>query len=149
MNKAQINQTCRALLIDKIEALAKEMQLLQADANLDTKSSAGDKFETARSMAQLEIEKLRARKKQTEEDLAILVKLATENQEREWVSVGALINTNYGWFYVSVSLGKIVIPEGVIFVISPQSPLAIALNGKKLGETAVFNKIKYQIIGLE
>ncbi|HSY60679.1 MAG TPA: hypothetical protein VK796_02335, partial [Cytophaga sp.] len=48
---------CTDYVTERITRLKTEIKKTQSSANEETKSSAGDKYETGRAMAQLEIEK--------------------------------------------------------------------------------------------
>jgi hypothetical protein len=149
MTKSHINHYCQSVLEERIAAFNAEMKALQADANSDTKSSAGDKFETARSMAQLEIEKLRQRKNQALDDLALLIKLQNELQPREFIGPGALVQTDNGLFYISAGLGKLAVESIYFFAVSAISPVAKALMGKKPGDLVTINQNNYTILKIQ
>src|SRR6478736_8673810 len=54
--KAELHAQCLTIVNQRIQTVEKAIADAQATANSDTKSSAGDKYETTRSMMQLEIE---------------------------------------------------------------------------------------------
>ena len=56
--KIQLHQKCAEIIEQRITELKSIIQESQDAANNETKSSAGDKHETGRAMAQLETEKL-------------------------------------------------------------------------------------------
>ena len=55
--KRKLYQHCINFVDKRIAAAKETIAMAQESANEDTKSSAGDKYETGRAMAQLEIEK--------------------------------------------------------------------------------------------
>ena len=61
---------------------------------------------------------------------------------------GSLIKTDKSVLYIAVSLGKIQVDQQDIFVISPNSPVAEQLNGKKEGEFYSFNNVSFNIVKL-
>ena len=99
-------------------------------ANDDTKSSAGDKYETGREMMQQEIDRNREQldeAKRLKFDLEQIKPLKiTEN-----VQNGSLVSTNYGKFYIGISRGQIIMNGRNYFAISALSPIGSKLLNKK------------------
>lgn len=140
--KIQLHQQCILLVNKKISELESLLQDAQESANNETKSSAGDKHETARAMAQLETEKLSA---QLNDALKLKDLLHQINPEKtsDKVELGSLVKTNNGIFYIAVSLGKLSIKGNEVFVISPIAPIGKLLLTKKEKESFSFNGVKY------
>jgi hypothetical protein len=55
--KESLYNHCMRYVQERIARIQNEIDLHQAAANEETKSSAGDKYETGRAMAQLDIER--------------------------------------------------------------------------------------------
>jgi len=142
--KKQLHLQCIDIVEKRIKGLKDALSETQNAANNETKSSAGDKHETGRAMAQLETEKLNH---QLGEVLKLIQTLSTIdiNQKLMNVALGSLIVTNRGRFYLSVSLGKISFQDHDYYVISPVSPIGKQLLTKKEKESFSFNGIKYVI----
>ena len=103
----------------------------------EQKSTAGDKHETGRAMAQLEQEKAAGQIAEANKLKAHIVSL-TPDKKSEVVESGALVKLNTGMFYFSVGLG--VIPgTAKVFALSMASPLGAELSGMKEGDEIVFN----------
>lgn len=113
-------------------------------ANNETKSSAGDKHETARAMMQLEQEKLGNQLKELLEQKTELEKIDISNSHT-YVAKGSLIQTDKGYFFLSIGLGKINVEGKIVFSISPRSPFGIKLLGKKGTDVVEMNGVKYKI----
>lgn len=64
------------------------------------------------------------------------------------VLINTLVITNKQKLYVSIGIGKIGIPEGEFYAVSPQAPIFQALREKTKGETVVFNGQKITVIEL-
>lgn len=143
MNKYDLLQTVQEKLSEKIVAL----EALIADtraANNETKSSMGDKYETSREMVQQEIDKLQL---QLNGNLAARASLATlPLSKHDTVGTGSVVKTQRGLFFIAVSVGEIVAGDDKVFVISPESPLATALNTKKAGDCVSVNNMKHHIL---
>ena len=92
----------------------------------ETKSSAGDKFETGRAMMQLE-------QQRHEAQLSKAFQLSTEldrlDMEASYSTVvpGALVQTDRGIYFMSIGMGKVVLDAQTVYCISIQSPIGQAL----------------------
>ncbi len=139
---------CLHLINEKIEELKKTMNQLSEGIKDDSKSSAGDKHETSRAMAQIEQEKTANQLNQTLQQKTELQKLETTHTSPQ-IAKGSLVKTNTMYLYISVALGKITIDGITVFAISPQSPLGTKLMGLKPNDTAQLNGTKYFIETIE
>lgn len=136
MNKAEVHQ----ILLDIVVQKKKDLEKLIIDirnSNNETKSSMGDKYETSREMIQQEINRLLTQLKVIEQQLSILKE--TSVKESQKVEKGCIVETENGYFYIAVSVGKFEFKEKVIFGISLESPLAKAMMDKKKGEMFILN----------
>ncbi len=142
MNKTEI----LALLKTKVEEKILYLENLIADtrsSNNDTKSSMGDKYETGREMLQQEINRLQNQANVFIQQRDFLKKISTHENSK--VETGTLVETDKGWFYLSVSLGEFQFEGKKIFAISPETPLAIAMLNKKVGDNIVVNQMQQKI----
>ena len=144
MQKQQLIQACNDYLKDKINALHVIINEVTESSNSESKSSAGDKHETAKSMMQLEREKLGMQLKEAEGQLAEFQKIDF-SRSSQLITQGSLIETHKGWFFIAGSIGKIIVNEKTVFVISDRSPLAIAFSAKKKKDIVNFNGMDYII----
>lgn len=122
------------------------MELANAteSANNETKSSAGDKHETARTMMQLEQEKLGHQLKELQGQKSELEKIDISKPSTQ-IAKGTLIQSDKGFLFLSIGLGKISVEEKNVFAVSPQSPIGIKLLGKKENDVVEMNGVKYKI----
>ena len=135
--KKEILQLCRQMVATKVAAIDREMADLQESANSDTKSAMGDKYETGRAMIQLEQENLYERKSQLMEQSQMLSKLSSAICHE--AIPGALVTTDMGVFYISAGLGKLDVEGRQVFAVSPDSPIARQMFGKKAGDPFEIN----------
>ena len=146
-----LKQTVLIQAIEKINSKIIELERIAEEVKLslhsDTKSSAGDKHETARAMVQLEQEKL---SRQLGEFLQMKLKLNQINPtvKHNQVGMGSLIHTTLGWYFLSVGLGQFNVEETTVFALNPQAPLGNHLTGKRVGEEIVFNGNRITILEL-
>ena len=136
MTKPHLHALCRQYAQDRINACQAAIDAAQESANSETKSSAGDKYETGRAMAQNERDRNVVQLQQARQLLQELERI-NPDLPCDTVRPGALVHTSLGWFYISISAGKL--PGEDVFAVSGAAPVAGVLAGKRAGEEAVFN----------
>ncbi|MEQ9442037.1 MAG: 3-oxoacyl-ACP synthase [Cyclobacteriaceae bacterium] len=142
--KKQVFAACQTRLSERIADLREEMRETKLAASEDTKSSAGDKYETGRAMLDMERERLSAHLNETGKMYDLLASLSA-TKLYEQVQVGSLVATSRGIFYVSVGLGSVVVDGNAYYCISPQSPMGQALFGLSAGEETLFQGQAVQV----
>ena len=142
--KEEVSNKCREMLDEKIASLKKILLDLQQSAANETKSTAGDKHETALAMLQIEQEN-------TSRQLQVLLGQRLQltqidlSKKANIIGKGSLIYTNRGLIFIAIGLGKVQMDKTICLVISPTSPLGILLLTKKVSDTVQCNGIDYQI----
>jgi hypothetical protein len=132
-NKSEIHKTLVSQLEDKLKQAQLDFCLAKESRDSDTKSSAGDKFETGREMMQREMDKLHA-SIDTYHNQLLKLQTLVGIKSFEIIGVGSLIETNFEKYYISIGLGEITCSSEKVFSISSASPIGELLMGKKLGE---------------
>ncbi len=127
--KSEIHLKLRSLLEKSLEEARREYILAKESRDSDTKSSAGDKFETGREMMQREMDKLSALVDNTLNSIAKLDRL-TDLPASAVISEGSLVVTDQETYYISIGYGKL----DSVYAISVESPLGVELKGKRVGE---------------
>ena len=117
--------------------------LKESGAN-ETKSTAGDKHETALAMLQIEQANTRAQLQEVLNQQAALEKINPE-LSADTVLNGSLIKTNRGYLFMSIALGRAVVDDVAVIALSPQSPLGKKLMGLKVRESAEINNTAYLV----
>ena len=140
--KSELLEIIHQKISEKIQKLEQLIAETRASNN-DTKSSMGDKYETSREMLQQEINNLQIQLNEHLKSQQILKNI--NPNPHKIVTLGSLVETEKGKFFIAVSLGELTFSQEKIFVISAESPLAKAMNGKKTGESFVVNNLS-QII---
>ena len=121
------------LLTRRSNELREAIDAIQQGANADTKSTAGDKHETARAMAQLDVEMLSKQLGEINKSIEVLKRIPLKNTSST-VQPGSVVETSIGTFYLSVGLGNIQVDGKTIMAISTESPMAKAIMGKRAGD---------------
>lgn len=143
MEKSEILELIKQNIAEKISTFENLIAETRASNN-DTKSSMGDKYETGREMLQQEINNLQVQLNEVLKQQAVVKNLSSKPSSK--AEKGALVQTDKGFFYISVSLGNLSLNGAKIFCISPDSPLAKALDQKTEGETISLNNVTQKII---
>ena len=145
--KTSLKEYCIALINNRIEGLVKGMAAAQLAANEETKSSVGDKYETARAMNQLEKDMLARQLAENKKELAAMMDVDVTGEYDE-VKAGSLIRSAEMYFFILGGLGKMTVEGATVYVISPNAPLARSLMGKKTGDEIQFNRETMKILEL-
>ncbi|MBT9395216.1 3-oxoacyl-ACP synthase [Hymenobacter sp. NST-14] len=138
MIKPRLHALCLSYVQERLNAIQAAVNAAQESANSETKSSAGDKYETGRAMAQNERDRNLVQLQQARQLLAELQRI-NPDLPCEAVRPGALVSTSLGHFFVSISAGKLPLDGTDYFAVSAAAPVAAALSGKRAGEQVVFN----------
>jgi transcription elongation GreA/GreB family factor len=142
--KQSLHQACVRKVEERIRAAQQSMEAAQVAANQETKSSAGDKYETGRAMMQQEQEKATSQLMEALKLKKVLDQLnPAKNYEK--VQPGCLVWTDKGNFYIAASIGQLFLDGQEWMVISPVAPLARQLNGLAAGTELTFNGRIYQL----
>lgn len=125
--KASLKRWALDHLNQRIAVANEAMQQAQEAANSEEKSSAGDKYETGRAMGHLQKD-MHARQ---------LVELVRELAALHAVNA-VVLRTDTIDLFIGIGLGKQMIGGRAVVFLSPQAPLAQALQNKKRGDGVVF-----------
>ncbi|RYY69529.1 MAG: hypothetical protein EOO13_09250 [Chitinophagaceae bacterium] len=142
--KEKVYQHYQSLLENKINALQVVLSDLKDSGANETKSTAGDKHETALAMLQIEQANKRAQMDDLLAQKAVLNKIDPTISTIQVVT-GSLIKTTTNWLFVSVALGKAMIDGVNVIALSAQSPLGKNLMGRKKHDEISFNQVQYFI----
>ena len=145
VDKQELILKCQELINDRLLLIQQNMACAQKSANEETKSSAGDKYETGRAIAQMERDKAAI---QLSEALKLkkVIDQLNPGSKAKVVGLGSIVYTDQGVFFIAVSLGAIEIKNVNIISISPISPLGQKFIKRTAGDLVVFNDNKYSIL---
>lgn len=145
--KEEVYKKYSQLLDDRISHLESVLQDLRDSASNETKSTAGDKHETALAMLQLEQENKRRQLAEMLQQRAVFNRI-DPSVPNNVISNGALVETDAGYFYISVALGKAIISDKTIFALSISSPLGKAMAQHPGKGTVEMNGRVYNILSV-
>ncbi len=141
--KQKLYDLCMQYAGQRVETAQEAIRSAKESSESDTKSSAGDKYETGREMMQQEI----ARNEQQLLEARKLLHAMSRIPLKEHTAPvpGALVITDKGNFYLSISAGQLELDGKNYFAISPSSPIAVRLSGLKPGDDFTFNQRTFTI----
>lgn len=128
----------------KIEVIKKAIAAAKDSRNNDTKSSAGDKYETGREMMQIEIEKNEVLLNQTAKQRKELSRIDISEPFNK-VAFGSLVETDKGIYFISIGIGKVQVADQSCYAISLASPIGGLLKDKTVGDEVQFQGITLKI----
>lgn len=132
------HQHCLDFVSGRMSRLKNQLRDLDESLTSETKNTTGDKHETGRAMVQLEQEKLGAQLAETEK-MQLVMQRIQPNSQNSIAAIGALIETDGPYYYISISAGAVTLDGTAIYCISPATPIGKLLFGKSAGESVSFN----------
>lgn len=146
--KQRLHEACVSFIEGRISVARQAMDAAQESANSEEKSSAGDKYETGRAMAQIA-------RDQAAEQMAEALKLKSVvdqinlSKTSSKAALGSIVVTDQGIFFISISAGELDVEGTKYLAVSSQSPIGKALLGRSVGEKFSFNKREYTVKSVE
>ena len=137
LNKSVVNTELNLQLSTKLSDLNANLNSAIESRNTDTKSSAGDKFETSREMAQIEIRKIEQQLFKTKQFIQSLKNNVTQ-----------LITTNQGIFFISIPFGKLIVNCTEVFCISDSAPITKQLINTKISKGFEYKGVAYNVLDI-
>jgi len=143
--KGELLNACKKYVEQRLATATQAMHHAQQAANEEGKSSAGDKYETGRAMAQIERDKAA---QQAQE--ALKLKQALDHidraQQHQKVMTGSVVSTAHYNFYIAIGAGKMTVSGLDFIVVGPSSPLGKSLMGLAVDDTFTFNNQHHKIL---
>ncbi len=133
---------------DKILSLENILVELKESISNETKSTAGDKYETARAMLHLEQENI-FKQLQNANDQRRELELIDFGKRSNIVSNGSLITTDKDSFFISIGFGKMVMDSKTIVALSSKSPLGSIFMEKQVGDSCTYLSQTYLILSID
>jgi hypothetical protein len=142
--KKELHKQCLDYVEKRIEAAQLAIDEAQKASNDDTKSSAGDKYETGREMMQQETNRNLAQLNEANK-LRVALKQISTSGSSETAETGSLVITDNGNFYLAVSAGMLALNNEQWIAVSPASPIGFKLKGLKAGDKFNLNNKIYLV----
>jgi hypothetical protein len=144
MDKKILLRDIEAYFHEQIQEIKRTIDQINDSMFQETKSSMGDKYETSRSMLQIDKGNALKRLDLTKRNLAALNRLNVQGSFKK-VEPGALILANGKYLFYGLPLNNLRTQNLTVQGISPVSPLGKALQGKQEGSSIVFQGVEWRI----
>ena len=131
--KEMLIQSCRKILNERREVIVKAMDGLKEDLENETKSSAGDKYETSREMINIEWNKLTLQLNENDRLQKIFNRIESQQHPTEEVRLGSIVRTSNANYFLSAPIGIVTAGGDAFFAIGINSPVARLMLGLKEG----------------
>lgn len=142
--KSNLFAACEKYVTERISAAENAIASAKNTSQNDTKSSAGDKYETTREMMQQQISQNETQLLEAGK-LKYALSLIKTDFVNEIAQPGSIVQTSNGNFYLAISAGQIHLENENYQPISPVSPLGLKMNGAKKNDKISFNGLQYFI----
>lgn len=143
--KEKLFKACAAYLEKRINRIRLAMQDLENDLENETKSSAGDKYETGREMINLEWNKL-SRQLQEFKNLENTLEMSRRSSAKNVIQLGTAVHTTTANYLISIPAGQLQVDADKYFAIGANAPIAQLLLHKKVGDKIIFNDKNSKIL---
>ncbi|MCH4822400.1 transcription elongation factor [Gramella lutea] len=142
--RSKLIKACHDYLQIKVAVVKKAMDGLKEDMESESKSSAGDKFETGREMINIEWNKLSIQLNQYEQLRNILKRIEDQKPTGNAI-LGSVVKTDKENFFISIPAGEIKLDKENFYAVGIKAPVAQVLLGKKEGDEVIFNNREFRI----
>ena len=146
--KQHLHDLCRDYIAKREAETKAAIAEAQEAANNETKSTAGDKYETVREMMQQDINMNLARLNELHKLKAALQQIpATQGDVK--VLPGSVVYTSNGNYYIAISAGKLQVDGTTYYAISPSSPIGMKMMTLQAGDSFELSGKKFVIDQVE
>jgi hypothetical protein len=145
--KKELYQKCSEHITERINVLQAALDSVYHSKLQETKSSSGDKFETGRTMMQMEEEKLKTQLHHAKIDSEVLIEIDRRSAV-DVVGPGNLVLTSQGIYFIAVGIGKVRIDGAYYYCVSTKSPIGAELIGKIVSDKIEFNGRVFEVDGI-
>lgn len=145
--KEAVYRHCIQVVENKMNAITVRVNALKESLGNETKSTAGDKYETGRAMIHLEQEQLAGQLAEitAQQNLLLQTDIVTVAGT---VRQGSLVQTDKAWFFISIGLGRQWIAGQEVYAISGAAPLGKLLLGSTVGAEISMGSNCYVVLGV-
>ncbi|MDX1761066.1 MAG: transcription elongation factor [Christiangramia sp.] len=143
-DRSKLILACRDYISQRVAVIKKAMNGLKEDLEGESKSSAGDKFETGREMINIEWNKLSVQLSQYDHLDQILNRLE-DHIPTEMIVLGSMVYTDAANYFISIPAGEISGGSDKFYAIGIQAPIAQLMLGKKVGDSINFNGRQFKV----
>jgi len=148
MQRQQLLEACQVYVEERMLRLQTSIQGLEKDLGNETKSSAGDKYETSREMINAEISQLESQLKEFKK-LQEILQLPNLQKTAAKIQLGSIVTTSAANYFLAIPAGEIQLEKQNFYAIGINSPIAKLLLGKQKDDTFHFRQEEIKILSVD
>lgn len=148
MQRQQLLEACHVYVEERMLRLQTSIQGLEKDLGNETKSSAGDKYETSREMINAEISQLESQLKEFKK-LQEILQLPNLRKTAAKIQLGSIVTTSAANYFLAIPAGEIQLEKQKFYAIGINSPIAKLLLGKQKDDTFNFLQEEIKILSVD
>ena len=141
--KQQLLQICNTRVDKRINDYKEEINLIKESIESNDKGNSEDD-DSGNGKLLNDLEKNMVHLNDAQQTKAILLLVKTNITFKD-VVLGSIVKTNQRNFYISTSIGEIILDNQTYFAISLNSPIGKLLKNKTVNEQFEFNQTRYVI----
>jgi len=142
--KKELYDACLIFIENRLIIINATISEIRESLMSETKSSAGDKYETGRAMLQIEREKAGNQLAEIQKVKQTLLKIDV-TKTSNIVGLGSIVYTTKNNYFISISAGEIKANNIAYYAVSPNTPISQLLLSKKSGDKISFRDQSFQI----
>jgi transcription elongation GreA/GreB family factor len=147
LDKKRLLEACTAPVRSRIDQINGSLEQAREASLQETKSSAGDKYETGREMMRIQSD-MQALHLYEAQDLLHRLERIDVSQRHSTVRPGAVVRTESGLYFISQSLGTVRLDDVEYQTMSLASPLGKVLKGLSAGDTVPFREATVSVLAV-
>lgn len=142
--KEHLLKVCREHVENRYRKIEQTISDIEESLLEESKSSSGDKHETGRAMLQIDRENAGRQLMEIEKLLSLLRRMDI-SQSSSYARLGSLVLTDKFTYFLSMSIGQVVIHNNVYLCVALNSPVGSLLLGKSKGDHFSLNGVEQTI----
>lgn len=146
--KTALFQECKTLVEKRYVKIKQNIADIEESLFEESKSSAGDKHETGRAMLQIDRENAGKQLQEVENVMQLLKKIDV-GASSDYARLGSLVYTDKTNYFLSISVGDLVVSKTHYVCVALNSPIGQLLTGKKKGDLFSFNGKDFKITSVK
>lgn len=142
--KAQLVEHCNKQVDSRYSKIRRTIAGIEESLFGESKSSVGDKHETARAMLQIDRENAGRQLHEVEKVAQILNKIDIKATS-DYARLGSLVYTDRFIYFISISIGTVSLDNTDYLCVALNSPVGLLISGKRKGDKFILNEVQYKI----
>jgi len=146
-NKSDVILAVKNRILSMLNTVTESLESERNAIQQETKSSAGDKYETQREMLQADIRRSEHQLNESTNHLDIIDHLFDFHGK---IIIGTMVELKQEkqnmLIFIGPAIGDVIVNQTKIKTVSQASPFGHLLMGKTIGDTIIFNQKSFSIV---